>query len=77
MNWIEDCILSSDRDSARFKVTDAKLNVPIVTLSAKGNVNLTQQLSNGFQRSVYWNSYQIIPAKIINKGTNVYELLSA
>ena len=33
------------------------------------------QLSNGFKRSVYWNSYQTIPAKVI--GTNIYELFSA
>ena len=66
LNWIEDCILSSDEDSAKFKITDAKLHVPIVTLSTKDNVNLTKQLSNGFKRSVYWNIYQTIPAKVIN-----------
>ena len=48
----------------------------IVTLSTKDNLNLTEQLS-GFARSVYWNSYQTIHAKVINKGTNIYELLSA
>ena len=77
LNWIEDCILSSAGDSAKFKITDAKLHVPIVTLSTKDNVNLTKQLSNGFKRSIYWNSYQTILAKVINKGANTYELLSA
>ena len=77
LNWIEDCILSSARDSAKFKITDAKLHVPIVTLSTKDNVNLTKQLSNGLKRSVYWSSYQTIPAKVIKQGTNIYELLSA
>ena len=38
---------------------------------------MTKQLSNGFKRSVYWNSYQTIPAKVIDKGTNIYKLLSA
>ena len=38
LNWIEDCISSS----AIFKTTDAKLHVPIVTLSTKDNVNLTK-----------------------------------
>ena len=33
-------------------------------------------LSDGFKRSVYWNSYQTIPAKVLNQGTNIYELLS-
>ena len=32
LNWIEDCILSSARNSAKFEITDAKLHVPIVYL---------------------------------------------
>ena len=77
LNWIEDCILSSAGDSAKIEIKDAKLLVPIVTWSTKENVNLTKQLSNGFERSVYWNNYRSIPAKVINKGTNIYELLKA
>ena len=53
LTWIEDCILSSAGDSAKFKITYTKLHVPVVTLSTKDNVNLTKQLSNGFKRSVY------------------------
>ena len=49
LNWIEDCILSSAGDSENFQITDAKLDVPIVTLSTKDNVNLTKQLSDGFK----------------------------
>ena len=64
LNWIEDCILPSAGDSAKFETIDAKLHVPIVTLSTKNNVNLTQQLSDGFKRSVCWNNYQIIPTKV-------------
>ena len=28
LNWIEDCILSSTGDSAKFEIADAKLHVP-------------------------------------------------
>ena len=35
LNWIEDCILSSAGNSAKFAITDTKLHVPIVTLSTK------------------------------------------
>ena len=35
LNWIEDCILSSDVYSAKFKIMDYKLHVPIVTLSTQ------------------------------------------
>ena len=53
LNLVEGNILSSDEDFAKFKITDAKLHVPIITISPKGNVNLTKQLSDGFKRSVY------------------------
>ena len=75
VNWIESCILSSDGNAAKFGITDAKLHVPIVTLSTKDSVILTNQLGEGFKRSVYWNSYKTKPAKIIEKGQNLYELL--
>ena len=77
LNWIEDCILSSAGDTAKFAITDAKLHVPIVTLSTKDSTNLTKQLSKGFKRSVYWNSYETRPAKVIKQGKNQYELLNA
>ena len=49
LNWIEGCILSNDGSSAEFKIiTDAKLHVPIVTLSTKDNLNLTKQFGDGF-----------------------------
>ena len=39
---------------------------------------MTKLLSNnGFKRSVYWNNYQTIPAKVINQETRIYELLTA
>ena len=46
-------------------------------MSTKDNVNLAKQLRNEFKRSIYWNNYQTILAKVMNKGTNTYELLSA
>ena len=60
-------------DSAKFKITDTKLHVPIVTLFI---VNLTKQLSDEFKKSVYWSNYQTVLERVINKGTNMYELLT-
>ena len=40
LNWIEDCILSSAGDSAKYQITDAKLQVPMVTLAIKDSLNL-------------------------------------
>ena len=35
LNWIEDCILSSAWNYAKFEIADAKLHVPIVILPTK------------------------------------------
>ena len=78
MNWIgfEDCISSSAGNTAESAITNAKLHVPIVTLSTKDSVNLTKQLREGFKRSVYWNSYQTKLSKVIEKRKNLCELLN-
>ena len=60
-------------DSAKFKITDTKLHVPIVTLFT---VNLTKQLSDEFKKSVYWSNHQTVLERVINKGNNIYELLT-
>ena len=75
LNWIEDCILSSARDSAKFSITDAKLHVPIVTLSAKDSANLAKQLNEGFKRAVYWNSYETKPVKVIEQLIEVIKFI--
>ena len=73
LNWIEDYFIN-DRNFANFEIT---LSYMFQYLSTKDNVNLAKQLSDGFKRSVYWNSYQTFPAKVINNEDNIYELLSA
>ena len=70
LNWIEDCILSSAGNSAKFQITDAKLHFPIVTLSTKDSEKLAKQLSEGFKRFVYWNSFKTKPAKVKEKEKN-------
>ena len=77
LNWFENCILSSTGDSAKFEITDAKLHVPIVTLSTTSSVNLTKQLNEGSKSSVNWNNYQTKLAMVIEKGKNIYKLLNA
>ena len=77
LNWDSNCVMygadtQAGNDNANnrettFKITSAKLYVPIVTLSTKENVNLTTQLKKGFKRSVYWNEYK---AKIEKKEAN-------
>ena len=54
LNWIEERILSRDGNSAKFEKTDAKLHVPIATLTTKDSVSFTKQLSEGFKRSFFF-----------------------
>ena len=78
LSWIKlDWRLSFIKCRSFCKIIGAKLLVPIVTLSTKDNVILAKQVSDGFKRSFYWNNYQTIPTKVINQGTNIYELLSS
>ena len=57
-------------DSATFKITDTKLYVLVVTLSAEDNAKLSKLLSERFKRTVYWNKYKVIDNKIVEIAAN-------
>ena len=92
LKWIENCVLTTaaigananatGTDSATFKITDAKLFVPVVTLTTKDNAKLAKQSSEGFKRPVYWNKYKVIGKKVVeipnaNAEKHVKELLDS
>ena len=56
----------ANANKATFKITDAKLYVPAVTLSTEDNAKLSKQLSKGFKRPVYWNKYKVIDNEVVN-----------
>ena len=58
LNWSKDCAMANFAGETTFKVTSTKLYVRIVTLSTKYNVNLIEQLNEGFERPAYWNEYK-------------------
>ena len=43
---------------ATLKITDCKLYVPVVTLSAENDNKLLEQLKTGFKRTIKWNKYR-------------------
>ena len=51
----ENCVISSATEKTKFPKTDAKLYVPVVTLSTAYNAKLLQQLKSGFKRTINWN----------------------
>ena len=90
--WIGNCVLTTAEisananatgaDSATLKKTDAKLYIPVVTLSAEGNTRLAKELDEGFKRPVYWNKYKVIDNNIVeitraNEEGPIRELLDS
>ena len=57
----KDCVISSATRETKLKITDRKLYVPVVTLSAQDNAKLLQQLKSGFRRTINCNKYQSNP----------------
>ena len=72
LSWYKECVLVgrafrgppaaaanliNSPTSAKFGITDCKLYVPVVTLSAENNNKLLEQLKSGFKRSIKWNKY--------------------
>ena len=43
---------------AKFKITDTKLHVLVVTLSKENDIKLLEQLKSGFKRTIKWNKYR-------------------
>ena len=80
LKWYERCLLTV-ATTATFRITDAKLYVPIVTLSIEDNSKLTKLLNEGFKRPIYWNEYKVTPKKVVeiavNDVTYIRELLDS
>ena len=61
LTWSEENIIVTRNygdEKPKFPITDIKLYVPIVTLTAQDNEKLLQQLKTGFKRTINWNKYQ-------------------
>ena len=61
LDWAEDCVLiygGINDHLPKSAIADAKLYVPVVTLSTQENVKLLNQLISGFKRTINWNKYQ-------------------
>ena len=61
LTWSNRCFMidnSSDDQVPTFRITDTKLNVPVVTLSIQDNAKLLEQLKSGFKRTITWNKHE-------------------
>ena len=64
LKWYERCLLTA-ANTAYLRITDAKLYVPIVTLSIEDNSKLSKLLNEGFKRPIYWNAYKVTVNKTV------------
>ena len=55
LTWSKDCVITNSEGEGKFKITETKLYVPVVTLSTQDNAKLLQQLKSGFKRKINWN----------------------
>ena len=51
-------VITNSTGEGKFGITETKLYVPVVTLSAKDNEKLLQQLKSGFKKAINWNKYE-------------------
>ena len=58
MTWSPTCVVSSATGATKFKITETKLYVPVVTLWTQDKAKLLQQLKYGFKRTINWNKYE-------------------
>ena len=61
LTWSKDCVITNSEGLGKFKITETKLYVPVVTLSTQDNAKLLQQLKSGFKRTINWNKYESSP----------------
>ena len=84
--WYKECVLvgrahrgppaaaiNSPTD-AKFEITDCRLYVPIITLSAENDNKLLEQLKSGFRRTIKWNKYMSQMSNL-NKNNNLNHLI--
>ena len=53
-------VVTISKGVGTFVITDAKLYVPVGTLSAQDNAKLLQQLKSSFKRTINWDIYLFI-----------------
>ena len=61
LTWSANCVIVSTvvaNQGAAFTITDTKLYIWVVTLSAQGNTKLLQELKSSFKRTINRKKYQ-------------------
>ena len=71
------CVVADFTSDGKFKITNTKLYVPVVTLSTQGNAKLLERLKSIFKRTVNCSQLDKILDKNINGNTKpIFRLLN-
>ena len=77
LTWSANCVIVSTNNAnqnATFAITNARLYVPVVTLSTQENDKLLQLLKSGFKRVINWNKYLSKP-ELLAQNPNLNHLV--
>ena len=74
LTWSSTCVITNSTGARTFEITDTKLYVPVVILSAQDNAKLLQQLKSGFKRVINWNKYLSKP-ELLAQNPNLNHLV--
>ena len=61
---------------AKFKITDTKLYLPVVTLSRENGIKHLEQLKSGLKKTIKWNKYRS-QMTIQPQNNNLYYLIDS
>ena len=77
LTWSANCVIiytDVANQGATFAITEAKIYVPVVTLSTQDNAKLLQQLKSGFKIIFNWNKYLSKP-ELLEQNPNLNHLV--
>ena len=74
LTWSSACVITNSTGAGTFEITDAKLYVPVVTLSTKDHAKLPQQLKSVFKKVINWNKYLSKP-ELLAQNPNLNHLV--
>ena len=49
---------TAENQIPKLRITNAKLYIPVVTLSTQDKIKLLKQFESGFKRTINWNKYK-------------------
>ena len=61
LTWSSTWVIANYTGAGTFPITDAKLYVPVATLSTQDHAKFLKQLKYGFKRTINWNKCQSDP----------------